>query len=116
MNRIIKIKRGLEANLPGWAHEGELLYTLDTNRLFSGNGEGNSLQQVSVDTDQSLWSFSDVEFKNLIVSEKIGVGTTTPDEALEVSGKIKSIEGFKTGNFLISYNPEGKSLNFNFDE
>ena len=39
----IQIKRGLEANLPTEAADGELLYTKDTKKFYIGNGEGHAL-------------------------------------------------------------------------
>jgi hypothetical protein len=35
----IKIRRGLKANLPARAEDGELLYCTDTNELYVGKGE-----------------------------------------------------------------------------
>lgn len=39
----IQIKRGLEANLPTEALDGELLYTKDTKKFYIGNGTGKAL-------------------------------------------------------------------------
>ena len=38
-----QIKRGLEANLPTEALDGELLYTKDTKKFYIGNGTGKAL-------------------------------------------------------------------------
>ena len=42
-NVTIKIRGGLEANLPSSAADRELLVTTDTNKLFIGKGTGNAL-------------------------------------------------------------------------
>lgn len=47
----IQIKRGLEANLPTEALDGELLYTKDTKKFFIGNGIGKALT-VFEDSEQ----------------------------------------------------------------
>ena len=41
----IQIKRGLAANLPTSAGNGELLFTTDTKKFYVGNGTGNALTE-----------------------------------------------------------------------
>lgn len=41
----IQVKRGLSENLPSEAPVGALLFTIDTKKLYIGNGEGKSLTE-----------------------------------------------------------------------
>ena len=43
MAQIIKVKRGLSANLPASLEMGELAYTTDTQQLYVGTGTGRVL-------------------------------------------------------------------------
>lgn len=43
---------------------------------------------------------------------KVGIGSSTPSETLDVVGKIKSSQGFKTGSFEVVYNSTENSLDF----
>ena len=53
----IKMRRGVRAQLPIEAEEGELLLTLDTSELFYGRGVGNEVGKIGgkwhVDVDLS---------------------------------------------------------------
>ena len=52
---------------------------------------------------------------NVIAHGAIGAGgVTTPDEAVDVNGVVKSSEGFKTGEAYIVYDTSSNCLNFNF--
>ena len=47
MANQIKLKRGLQKNLPSNLSEGEVVITTDTNRLYSKNGLLGSNVEVS---------------------------------------------------------------------
>ena len=47
----IKIKRGLHANLPPEAGDGELLFTTDKYELWVGRGVGQSLEKLTINID-----------------------------------------------------------------
>lgn len=47
----IQIKRGLSANLPTSALNGELLFTTDTKKFYVGNGTGNALTEFKNATE-----------------------------------------------------------------
>lgn len=91
-----QFKRGLKANLPSSAYEGEPLYTTDTNELFMGNGTGNPISQIGEtasirsDLDEHLADYASLfstnaDAKNSIYRGKYLGNTVTAEQYLAIS-------------------------------
>lgn len=98
---IIQVKRGLAANLPSSAEQGELLYTTDTKCFYVGNGVGTALTKFEnaaqlanylagkSDVGHSHTS-SDITNFNTSVDARITLkrGVANGVASLDASGKI----------------------------
>ena len=73
--------------------------SITAGRIVYGAGTG-----AIGNTSDLFWNTSNTS---------LGIGTTTPDEKLEVVGDAKA-QGFKSGDFEMRYNPNTKTLDFNF--
>jgi len=63
--------------------------------------------------NQDMRTTAGPTFENLTLNQNLGIGTTTPEESLDVIGNTKA-NGFKTGDFIMEYDATSKSLQFNF--
>jgi hypothetical protein len=109
----LKIRRGLELNLPASPDDGELLYATDSNKLFVGfggsaneisGGTGGGLGNVVEDTTPQLGGNLDVNGSS-IVSTNNGDITIFPDGAgnIQLLGNINTTGNIsKTGELNIS--------------
>jgi len=79
----------------------------------STNGAEKGYLTFNINSGGNTPSWGLREVMRITSDENVGIGTTSPDEKLEVVGKTKSSEGFETGNFEIVYNSSTKSLDFN---
>jgi hypothetical protein len=97
----IQIKRGLSANLPSAAADGELLYTTDTKCFYLGNGTGSALTKFENATQLAnylagksdvghLHTSSDVTNFNTAVDGRITLqkGVANGIATLDSGGKI----------------------------
>ena len=84
MANQIKLKRGLQKNLPSNLSEGEVVITTDTNRLYSKNGLLGSNVEVSTTEPSSLgvnvWlnpsgltDASDLQSQITVLNEKLNI-------------------------------------------
>ena len=84
MANQIKLKRGLQKNLPSNLSEGEVVITTDTNRLYSKNGLLGSNVEVSTTEPSSLgvnvWlnpsgltDTSDLQSQITVLNEKLNI-------------------------------------------
>ena len=84
MANQIKLKRGLQKNLPSNLSEGEVVITTDTNRLYSKNGLLGSNVEVSITEPSSLgvnvWlnpsgltDTSDLQSQITVLNEKLNI-------------------------------------------
>ena len=47
-------------------------------------------------------------------SDRVGIGTNSPEYKLDVDGSVRATEGFHTGNYEMVYNSVSDSLDFNY--
>lgn len=101
----IQIKRGLSANIPTEADNGELLFTIDTKKFYVGNGSGSSLTEFEnvnqINTKLSQKSeighnhtSSEITDFNNSVDVRINAqkGVVNGIATLDLNGKIPSIQ------------------------
>ncbi len=90
----IKIRRGLEANIPaGGTEEGELRYSSDTKRLYIDDGTNNVLLGTNeVATDMNIVVETAIDLKQ---NSFTGISEKTPilaeDISIETTGRVLTI-------------------------
>ena len=106
MANTIKIKRGTEAGLQTLA-AGEPGFTTDTKKLFIGDGTTNhfigSPSVLLKDGSVSITANWNIDGANTLFINKtnarVGIGTTTPGEKLDVAGNFRLTDTFFQHNF-----------------
>jgi hypothetical protein len=83
------------------------IYGLRVEPSYSGGGGSNTLYGLYVDPSISGGGGSNVIYSAIFMNGNVGIGTTNPDEKLEVEGKVKARE-FITGD--ITFQKDGKAL------
>jgi len=72
----------------------------------------NALAHKSNNGTDHSYINQDLKTSATVQFAKLGVGVASPVESIEVSGKVKSSNGFVAGNFEIVYNATESSLDF----
>jgi len=103
MANIIKIKRGLKANLPT-LEIGEQAYCTDTNELFIGTSSGNVLVNEGTEINE-LNDIGDVVIASPSANEALVFdGTNWVNDDLDLDGKVNKSGDTMTGNLTLGNN------------
>lgn len=89
-------------------------HTHNASDISAGN---LSIARMPTGGNWSLSSNLTIDSSTLVVdiaNDRVGIGTSSPQEQLHVAGKIRADQGIKLSGFEIVYNPTTRSIDFNF--